>query len=127
MPASESIVTTVGDRTLTLTNLDKVLYPACGYAKSEVIAYYLAIADVMLPHLAGRCITRVRFPDGVDAQPFFEKNAPNGAPDWLTGGAFGLEASIAATLVLALALAALIAWRPYAGARAHLPSGAVPG
>ena len=83
MPVSESIVTTVGDRTLTLTNLDKVLYPSCGYTKAEIIAYYLAIADTMLPHLAGRCITRVRFPNGVDAQPFFEKNVPNGAPDWI--------------------------------------------
>lgn len=83
MPSSESIVTTVGDRVLTLTNLDKVLYPSVGYAKSEVIAYYLAIADTMLPHLAGRCLTRVRFPHGVEAPPFFEKNAPAGAPDWL--------------------------------------------
>jgi bifunctional non-homologous end joining protein LigD len=83
MPASESVVTTVGDRTLSLTNLDKVLYPSCGYTKAEIIAYYLAIADTMLPHLAGRCITRVRFPNGVDAQPFFEKNVPKGAPDWL--------------------------------------------
>jgi bifunctional non-homologous end joining protein LigD len=79
----ESIVTTVGERTLTLTNLDKVLYPACHYTKAEVISYYLAIADTMLPHLAGRCLTRVRFPNGVDAQPFFEKNMPAGAPDWL--------------------------------------------
>ncbi len=83
MAASESIVTTVGDRTLTLTNLDKVLYPAAHFTKAEIISYYLAIADTMLPHLAGRCITRVRFPNGVDAPPFFEKNAPNGAPDWL--------------------------------------------
>lgn len=83
MAASESIVTTVGDRTLTLTNLDKVLYPAAHFTKAEIIAYYLAIADTMLPHLAGRCLTRVRFPNGVDHQPFFEKNAPNGAPDWL--------------------------------------------
>lgn len=83
MPVSTSIVTSVGERTLTLTNLDKVLYPACGYTKAEVISYYLAIADAMLPHLAGRCLTRVRFPDGVDAPPFYEKNVPPGAPDWL--------------------------------------------
>ena len=83
MPA-ESIVTTVGKRTLTLTNLDKVLYPACHVTKAEIVSYYLAIADTMLPHLAGRCLTRVRFPNGVDAQPFFEKNMPAGAPDWLS-------------------------------------------
>lgn len=83
MPA-ESIVTTVGERTLTLTNLDKVLYPACHFTKAEIVSYYLAIADTMLPHLAGRCLTRVRFPNGVDAQPFFEKNMPAGAPDWLS-------------------------------------------
>ena len=80
----ESIVTTVGERTLALSNLDKVLFPACHYTKAEVISYYLGIAGTILPHLAGRCLTRVRFPNGVDAPPFFEKNMPPGAPDWLS-------------------------------------------
>ena len=52
------------DRTLTLTNLDKVLYPSVGFTKAEVIDYYLRIAPVMLPHIRDRAMTRLRFPDG---------------------------------------------------------------
>ena len=61
------IVTGLGDRTLTLTNLDKVLYPSVGFSKAEVIDYYARIAPVMLPHIRDRAMTRLRFPDGVGA------------------------------------------------------------
>lgn len=67
-----------------LSNLDKVLYPATGTAKGEVIDYYAAIASAMLPHLAGRPVTRKRWPNGVDEASFFEKNLPEHAPSWLT-------------------------------------------
>jgi len=79
------IVTRVGDRTLTLTNLDKVLYPSVGFTKAEVIDYYLRIAPVMLPYIRDRVMTRLRFPDGVapDQVSFYEKNAPMGTPDWV--------------------------------------------
>lgn len=77
------VLTEVDGRPLKLSNLDKVLYPS-GFTKGEVIAYYHAIAPVMLPHLAGRPVTRIRFPNGTQAPSFFEKNAPAGAPDWLT-------------------------------------------
>ncbi|MFC9892604.1 ATP-dependent DNA ligase [Nocardia sp. NPDC127579] len=66
-----------------LTNLDKVLYPAAGTTKGEVIAYYTAIAPAMLPHIAGRPVTRKRWPDGVEESSFFEKNLPSHAPDWI--------------------------------------------
>lgn len=66
-----------------LSNLDKVLYPATGTTKGEVIGYYAAIAPAMLPHLAGRPVTRKRWPDGVDEPSFFEKNLPEHAPSWL--------------------------------------------
>jgi len=66
-----------------LSNLDKVLYPATGTTKGEVIAYYTAIAPAMLPHLAGRPVTRKRWPNGVDEASFFEKNLPAHAPAWL--------------------------------------------
>ena len=72
----------VAGRTLRLTNLDKVLYP-CGFTKGEVIEYYRAIASVMLPHLSGRPVTRVRFPHGTTGPSFFEKNVPAAAPAWL--------------------------------------------
>ena len=57
------VTTRVDGRTLTLSNLDKVLYPATGYTKAEVIAYYSQIAPVLLPHITDRALTRVRFPD----------------------------------------------------------------
>jgi bifunctional non-homologous end joining protein LigD len=66
-----------------LSNLDKVLYPAEGFTKGQVLDYYTRIAPVLLPHLAGRALTRKRYPDGVDGQVFFEKNAPRGTPDWV--------------------------------------------
>jgi bifunctional non-homologous end joining protein LigD len=81
--ASSDIRTRVGDRELSLSNLDKVLYPLTGYTKAEVVNYYVAIAPVLLPHIRDRVITRVRFPDGVDAPGFYEKNAPQGTPDWV--------------------------------------------
>ena len=85
MAAAEDLVTRVGGRTLTLTNLNKVLYPSVGFTKAEVIDYYLRIAPVMLPHIRDRAMTRLRFPDGVspDRVPFYEKNAPMGTPDWV--------------------------------------------
>ncbi|WP_227998396.1 ATP-dependent DNA ligase [Nocardia australiensis] len=66
-----------------ISNLDKVLYPATGTTKGEVIAYYAAIAPAMLPHIAGRPVTRKRWPNGVDEPSFFEKNLPTHAPSWL--------------------------------------------
>ncbi|MEU7528458.1 non-homologous end-joining DNA ligase [Saccharothrix sp. NPDC042600] len=79
----ESAVVRVGERRLKLSNLGKVLYPEVGFTKAEVIDYYTRIAPVLLPHLAGRPLTVRRFPDGVDGESFFEKNAPSHAPEWV--------------------------------------------
>ncbi|MBN0041282.1 ATP-dependent DNA ligase [Cellulosimicrobium cellulans] len=73
----------VGGHRLRLTNLDKVLYPATGTTKADVLAYLAAVADVMLPHCANRAATRKRWPDGVDGQVFFQKNAGQGVPSWV--------------------------------------------
>ncbi|MFW6866502.1 non-homologous end-joining DNA ligase [Nocardioides sp. CPCC 206347] len=73
----------VEGRTLRLTNLEKVLYPATGTTKGEVLDYYARIAPVLLPHLAGRPVTRIRWPHGVGDMSFFEKNAPAGTPSWV--------------------------------------------
>jgi bifunctional non-homologous end joining protein LigD len=85
MAATGDLVTRVGGRTLTLTHLEKVLFPSVGFTKAEVIDYYLRIAPVMLPYIRDRAMTRLRFPDGVgpDRVPFYEKNAPMGTPDWV--------------------------------------------
>ena len=70
-------------RHLKLSNLEKVLYPATGFNKKDVIDYYVRIAPAIIPHLAGRALTRKRYPDGVEGEPFFEKNAPMHRPDWV--------------------------------------------
>jgi bifunctional non-homologous end joining protein LigD len=82
MPA-DRVRVEVDGREIELSNLDKVLYPAVAFTKGEVIDYYTRVAPVLLPHLRDRALTRIRFPDGVDGQPFFEKNAPMGTPDWV--------------------------------------------
>jgi DNA ligase D-like protein (predicted ligase)/DNA ligase D-like protein (predicted polymerase)/DNA ligase D-like protein (predicted 3'-phosphoesterase) len=69
-----------------LTNPDKVLYPATGTTKAEIFEYYVAIADAMVPHIAGRPVTRKRWPNGVDEPDFFEKQLASSAPDWLHRG-----------------------------------------
>jgi bifunctional non-homologous end joining protein LigD len=66
-----------------LTNADKVLYPATGTTKADIFDYYTRIADVMLPHIAGRAATRKRWPNGVEQESFFEKQLASSAPDWL--------------------------------------------
>jgi bifunctional non-homologous end joining protein LigD len=68
---------------LELSNLDKVLYPETGFTKGEIIDYYVRVADVLLPHLADRPLTRIRYPNGVDQASFFEKNKPGGTPRWV--------------------------------------------
>lgn len=66
-----------------LTNPDKVLYPATGTTKSDIFDYYTGIAEVMVPHIAGRAATRKRWPNGVEQSSFFEKQLASSAPDWL--------------------------------------------
>lgn len=80
---SDRVEVAVGDRTLSLSNLDKVLYPAVGFTKSQVIDYYARIAPYMLPHISGRCITLRRWPNGVDDKSFFEKRCPSHRPPWV--------------------------------------------
>jgi bifunctional non-homologous end joining protein LigD len=70
-------------RQLKLSNLEKVLYPAVGFTKQQIIDYYVRIAPAIIPHLAGRALTRKRYPNGVDEEFFYEKNAPQHRPDWV--------------------------------------------
>ncbi|BCB81121.1 hypothetical protein GCM10022251_67180 [Phytohabitans flavus] len=83
MPKEQRIRVEVDGQSLELSNLDKVLYPAAGFTKGEIINYYTRIAPALLPHLRGRALTRIRFPNGVNGQSFFEKNKPGGTPDWV--------------------------------------------
>ncbi|MFL6142755.1 MAG: non-homologous end-joining DNA ligase [Labedaea sp.] len=79
----DNVLVAVAGRKLRLSNLDKVLYPEYGFSKGEVIDYYSRIAPVLLPHITDRPLTMRRYPNGVDAQSFYEKNAARHAPDWV--------------------------------------------
>ncbi|CAM4099929.1 non-homologous end-joining DNA ligase [Janibacter anophelis] len=85
MAESKGAVTRVevGGRTMRLSSLDKVMYPATETTKGEILSYYARAGETVLAHLAGRPVTRMRFPHGVEDMSFFEKNLPSGAPSWL--------------------------------------------
>lgn len=74
---------TVGARTLSLTNLDKVLYPESGITKGDVADYYERIAETMLPYARGRVISMHRWPDGIEGEDFYQKEVPDHFPDWI--------------------------------------------
>ncbi|WDT89254.1 ATP-dependent DNA ligase [Streptomyces sp. SCSIO-PteL053] len=77
-------ITEVEGRRVTLSNLDKVLYPATGTTKGEVLHYYAAtVGSVILPQLADRPVSFLRYPDGPGGQLFFTKNPPPGTPAWV--------------------------------------------
>jgi len=81
--ASKSEMVEVEGREIALSNLDKVLYPGSGFTKGQVIDYYARVAQYILPHLRDRPITMKRYPDGVNAEFFYEKNAPKFTPSWV--------------------------------------------
>lgn len=79
---SASIEVEIGGRQLSISNLDKVLYPS-GFTKAQVIDYMTRIAPVAIPHLTGRALTFRRYPDGTDTAGFFEKRCPDHRPPWV--------------------------------------------
>jgi bifunctional non-homologous end joining protein LigD len=99
----------VDGRRLSLSNLDKVMYPSAGFTKGQVIDYYSRVAPALLPHLRGRPLTMKRYPDGVDGKFFYEKRIPSHAPEWVRreriGGIDYVVCDDLATLVWAANLA----------------------
>ena len=83
MPEKQTVAVTVDGHRMQVSNLDKVMYPATETTKGEVLNYYARVAPILLPHLAERPVTRIRWPHGVAGPSFFEKNLPGGAPSWL--------------------------------------------
>jgi bifunctional non-homologous end joining protein LigD len=81
--AAKRVEVEIDGVTLSLSNLDKVLYPEAGFTKGHVIDYYTRIAPYVLPHLRGRPLTLKRYPNGVDAQYFYEKQCPSHRPEWV--------------------------------------------
>ena len=74
----------IGKRTLKLSNLDKVFWPDEGITKGDLLAYYRAVASVLVPHLEARPFTMRRYPDGIHGNAFFQKDAPKGMPEWIS-------------------------------------------
>lgn len=83
MPRGTAGRVTVEGRELRLTNLDKVLWPEHGIRKVDLIDYYLAVADFLLPHLQGRPLTFTRYPEGIHGKSFYQKDLPAHAPPWV--------------------------------------------
>jgi bifunctional non-homologous end joining protein LigD len=83
MTAATKTQLAIGERTLPVTNLDKVLWPRDGYTKGDLIAYYRAVAPWLLPHVQGRPLTLERYPNGVDESGWWEKHVPRGLPAWV--------------------------------------------
>jgi len=82
-PTERPVEVRIGERTLRLTNLDKVFYPRVGFTKGQMIEYYTRVAPALLPHLRDRPLTLKRYPNGVEGEMFYEKNCPKHRPPWL--------------------------------------------
>jgi bifunctional non-homologous end joining protein LigD len=89
VPAAKRQEVDIDGRRLSLSNLDKVLYPEAGFAKGHVIDYYTRVSPVLLPHLRGRALTLKRYPNGVDGGHFYEKQCPSHRPDWVETSLIG--------------------------------------
>jgi bifunctional non-homologous end joining protein LigD len=83
VPPAKRFEVSIDDRRLSLSNLDKLLYPRAGFTKGHVIDYYTRIAPVLLPHLRDRPLTLKRYPDGVEKGHFYEKRCPSHRPEWV--------------------------------------------
>ncbi len=83
MPPAKRVEVNVGDTTVSLSNLDKLMYPRAGFTKGHVIDYYTRIAAALLPHLHARPLTLKRYPNGVEGKFFYEKRCPGHRPSWV--------------------------------------------
>jgi bifunctional non-homologous end joining protein LigD len=87
VPPARRVEVEVEGRRLSLSNLDKVMYPEVGFTKGQVIDYYTRVAPVLLPHLRGHPLTLKRYPNGVEGQYFYEKQCPSHRPEWVRSAA----------------------------------------
>jgi bifunctional non-homologous end joining protein LigD len=126
----EKVAVTVDGRTLTLTNLAKVLYPDDGFTKAEVLDYYQRVAPALLPHIADRPVTLKRYPEGVDGEAFFQKHVTEHRPDWIRTATVSSASSRArGTMVTYLVvddLPTLIWAANLAGLELHVPQWRMP-
>ncbi len=114
-------VAEVAGRRLTLTNLDKDLYPSYGFTKADILEYYRRIAPFILPHLKGRALTLKRYPDGVGEEYFFEKRCPSHRPSWVKTAEIPQKDGERMTVCLVNDLNALIWVENLASLELHVP------
>ena len=130
MSPETKVAVQVDGRTLTLTNLAKVLYPETGFTKAEVLDYYQRVAPALLPHLADRPLTLKRYPEGVDGEAFFQKHVTEHRPDWIRTARIPSESSrgrgTTITYLMVDDLPALIWAGNLAGLELHVPQWRVP-
>ena len=130
MSPEAKVAVQVDGRTLTLTNLGKVLYPETGFTKAEVLDYYQRVAAVLLPHIAGRPLTLKRYPEGVGGEAFFQKHVTAHRPDWIRTARVNSESSRArgttVTYLVVDDLPALIWAANLAGLELHVPMWRMP-
>src|ERR1700733_15055933 len=81
--SSQSTELQIGGKSVPVSNLDKVLYPSCGFTKGQIIDYYIRISRFLLPHLKDRPLSLKRYPGGVDKEFFYEKRCPPYRPKWV--------------------------------------------
>ena len=114
-------VAKLADRRLSLSNLEKVLYPSYGFTKAQVLEYYRRVSKFILPHLKDRALTLKRYPDGVDEEYFFEKRCPPGRPAWVKTARIPLDTGEKMTVCLVNDLTTLIWVENLASIELHVP------
>jgi bifunctional non-homologous end joining protein LigD len=115
----------VDGRRLVLTHLDRVLFPATGHTKAQLLSYYAQVAAVLVPHSTGRPASFVRAPEGPGGQVWFAKRPPNGTPEWVTTVTAGKDEP--APYVVVDSTATLAAMANLGGFEVHVPQWTVPG
>jgi bifunctional non-homologous end joining protein LigD len=111
----------IAGRRLSLSNLEKDLYPSSGFTKAHVLEYYRRISEYILPHLKDRALTLKRYPDGVEKSFFFEKRCPSHHPQWLKTADVGRDAGERMTVCLVNDLESLIWVENLASLELHVP------
>ncbi len=111
----------IAGRRLSLSNLEKDLYPSYGFTKAHILEYYRRIAKFILPHLKDRALTLKRFPEGVDKDFFFEKRCPSHRPAWVNTAEFRLDDRERMTVCLINNLETLIWVENLASVELHVP------
>lgn len=111
----------IAGRRLSLSNLEKDLYPSYGFTKAHILDYYRRMSRFILPHLKDRALTLKRYPDGVEEEFFFEKRCPSHRPSWVTTSVISQESGAQMTVCLVNDLATLLWVENLASLELHVP------